>query len=122
MRKLLSAKPDAIFAASDIMAIGAMRAAREAGLCIPEDVAFVGFDDLPLSINPDPPLTTIRQPVFQFGFKAVEILIDLIENGIRPARRIIMNTELVIRHSCGASRKAPHASGQATQKDLSDIK
>jgi LacI family transcriptional regulator len=105
MRKLLSAKPDAIFAASDIMAIGAMRAVREAGLCIPEDVAFVGFDDLPLSINPDPPLTTIRQPVFQFGFKAVEILIDLIENGIRPARRIIMNTELIIRHSCGASRK-----------------
>ncbi len=104
MRKLLNSHPDAVFAASDIMAIGAMRAVREAGLCIPADIAFVGFDDLPLPIPADPPLTTIRQPVFQFGFKAIEILIDLIENGVQPPRRIIMDTELIIRQSCGASR------------------
>ncbi len=105
MQRLLPAKPDAIFGASDIMAVGAMRAVLEAGLSIPEDIAFVGFDDLPLATSPRPQLTTIHQPVYQFGFKAVEILIDLIENGIYPPRRIIMDTELVIRDSCGAKQK-----------------
>ncbi len=105
MQKLLPARPDAIFAASDIMAIGAMRAVREAGPSIPDDIAFVGFDDLPLTSFPNPQLTTIRQPVLQFGFKAVEILINLIENGIRPTQQIIMNTELIVRESCGASRR-----------------
>jgi LacI family transcriptional regulator len=104
MQRLLPARPDAVFAASDIMAIGAMRAAREAGLRIPEDVAFVGFDDLPIATLSDVQLTTIRQPVLQFGAKAVEVLIDLIENGIQPPRHIIMETELVIRESCGAVR------------------
>jgi DNA-binding LacI/PurR family transcriptional regulator len=105
MQRLLPASPDAVFAASDMMALGAMRAVREAGLCIPDDIAFVGFDDLPLATMPEPQLTTVRQPIYQFGFKAVEILIDLIENGIYPARRILLDTELIIRGSCGASRK-----------------
>jgi LacI family transcriptional regulator len=105
MQKLLPARPDAIFAASDIMAIGAMRAVRETGLSIPDDIAFVGFDDLPLATIPYPQLTTVRQPVLQFGFKSVEILIDRIVNGIRPAQHIMMNTELIIRDSCGASRR-----------------
>jgi LacI family transcriptional regulator len=82
-----------------------MRAIREAGLNIPSDVAFVGFDDLPLATLADPQLTTMRQPVYQFGFRAVEILIDLIENGVEPPRRVIMDTELVVRDSCGASWK-----------------
>ena len=105
MQKLLPAKPDAIFAASDIMAIGAMRAAREAGLNIPDNIAFVGFDDLPFASSSDIQLTTIRQPVVQFGVKAMDILMDLIENGIQPPRHVIMDTELVIRDSCGAKRK-----------------
>ena len=74
-----------------------------AGLRIPDDVAFVGFDDFPIATLSDVQLTTIRQPVTQFGAKAVEILIDLVENGINPPRHIIMETELVIRESCGAS-------------------
>jgi LacI family transcriptional regulator len=105
MQRLLPAKPEAVFAASDIMAVGAMRAVREAGLRIPDDVAFVGFDDLPLAPLANPPLTTVRQPVNQFGSAAVEILVDLIENGIRPPRRVMMVTELVIRESCGAARR-----------------
>jgi LacI family transcriptional regulator len=108
MGQLLAARPEAVFAASDLMAIGAMRAVREAGLSVPDDIAFVGFDDLPLATIPNPPLTTIRQPIYQFGFKSVEILIDLIENGIKPSRRIIMDTELVIRDSCGANQKMVH--------------
>ncbi len=107
MRRLLPLRPDAIFAASDIMAIGAMRAVREAGLSVPGDVAFVGFDDLPLATLSDPQLTTIRQPIVQFGSKAVEILIDLIENGNHPPRRVILPTELIIRGSCGALRREP---------------
>ena len=103
MQRLLPEQPDAVFAASDLMAIGAMRAVRDAGLHIPEDIAFVGFDDLPIATLTDCPLTTVRQPVYEFGFKAVQTLLDLIENGIEPARRIIMETELIVRDSCGAS-------------------
>lgn len=105
MQRLLPARPDAIFGASDIMSIGAMRAVHEAGLRIPEDIAFVGFDDLPLATTLQPSLTTIHQPIYQFGFKAVEILIDLIENGINPPRRVIMETELIVRESCGARQR-----------------
>ncbi len=105
MQQLLSAKPDAVFVASDLMAIGAVRAIHDAGLRIPDDVAIVGFDDLPMAKLPDPPLTTVRQPIYQFGFQAVEVLIDQIVNGLKPVRRIIMDTELIIRNSCGASRR-----------------
>jgi LacI family transcriptional regulator len=105
MKRLLPAKPNAVFAASDTMAIGAIRAVQEAGLRVPQDIAFVGFDDLPIALQPEFRLTTIRQPIVQFGARAVEILIDLIENGIKPPRRTIMDTELVIRNSCGAYLK-----------------
>ena len=104
MQQLLLNKPDAIFSASDVMAIGAMRAVRDAGLRIPGDIAFVGFDDLPVATISDIQLTTIRQPVVQVGAKAVEVLIDLIENGINPPRHVILGTELLIRDSCGATR------------------
>jgi DNA-binding LacI/PurR family transcriptional regulator len=96
---LLPAKPDAVFAAADLMALGAMRAIHEAGLNIPEDVALIGFDDLPSATYSNPPLTTVRQPIYQLGFNAVEILIDQIENHVTPARRVILDTELVIRGS-----------------------
>jgi LacI family transcriptional regulator len=104
MQKLLHAKPDAVFAASDVMALGAMRAVREAGLNIPDDIAFIGFDDLPLASLTGVQLTTMRQPVVQFGSLAVELLVELIENGLNPPRHIIMDTELVVRASCGASK------------------
>ncbi len=105
MLRLLPAKPDAVFALSDIMAIGAIHAVRDAGLRVPDDVAFVGFDDLPMAAIASYGLTTVRQPVVQFGIKSVEMLIDLIEHGVKPARRLIMDTELVIRDTCGASRR-----------------
>ena len=100
MLKLLPFKPDAVFAASDVMAVGAMRAVREAGLAVPRDVAFIGFDDLAPANMPDVALSTVRQPVDRFGEKAVEMLIDLIENGIIPPRRATLKTELIIRDSC----------------------
>ena len=101
MLKILPEKPDAVFVASDQMAIGAMRALREKGLRVPEDVAIIGFDDLPLSNSADLHLSTMHQPVSEFGVKAVEFLNDMIVNGTTPPRHIIMGAELVVRESCG---------------------
>lgn len=100
-QRLLEQRPDAIFAASDAMALGALRALREAQLAVPDDIALVSFDDLPPAAGADPPLTSVRQPVRRMGIKLVETLLDIIENGCDPPRRIILDTELVIRESCG---------------------
>jgi DNA-binding LacI/PurR family transcriptional regulator len=85
------------------MALGAWRALRDAGLRVPEDIAIVGFDDLEPSSTGRPRLTTIRQPVVRTGTEAVNILQDIIENGLLPPRRVVFDTELVIRESCGAA-------------------
>ena len=103
MQQLIAQRPDAVFAASDIMAIGALRALREAGLRVPEDVAVVGFDDVPQSARAEPPLTTVRQPVNRLGGMTVETLIDLIEHPGSGPRRIVLPTELVVRASCGSA-------------------
>jgi DNA-binding LacI/PurR family transcriptional regulator len=105
MARLLPQKPDAVFAASDMTAYGAMRAIHEANLRIPEDVAVVGFDDIPASARTTPALTTVRQPVQQMGSKAAEVLINVIENDINTTQKLIMDTELVVRESCGASKR-----------------
>ncbi len=101
-RDLLPHQPDAIFAASDIMAIGALRALKDAGLQVPNDVAVVGFDDLLSSYQTEFALTTIRQPILRFGVSAVEVISDIIENGNTPPRQKIYDTELIIRETCGA--------------------
>ncbi len=103
MQRLLLHRPDAVFIASDTMAMGALRAARSAGLSVPGDIAVVGFDDLPASAVSNPALTTVRQPIRRVGIQAVETLVDILKNGPEPSRRIIMGTELVIRGSCGAN-------------------
>ena len=104
MQKLLPANPDAVFAASDAMAIGAIRAVQDVGLHVPDDIAFVGFDDLPLATMPNIQLTTVRQPVFEFGYTAIEMLIELIEKGSTDPKQLILETELIIRDSCGSSK------------------
>jgi LacI family transcriptional regulator len=102
MQRLLAHEPDAVFVASDSMAFGALRALREAGKRVPDDVAMVGFDDMPQAATANPPLTTIRQPIRRAGALAVEMLFDILQNGPEPPRRIILPTELVIRASCGS--------------------
>jgi len=104
MRQLLAAGPEAVFAASDQMALGAIRAMREAGLQVPQDIGMVGFDDLLPAGSIHTRLTTIRQPVVQIGREAVNILNDVIKNGPTPPNRIILDTQLVIRDSCGAQQ------------------
>lgn len=100
MKCLLQHSPDAVFAASDAMAFAAMRAIQEAGLRIPEDIAVVGFDDIPPAANSKPPLTTVRQPIQRTGSLAAELLIDIIEHPDPQPRRVVLPTELVIRSSC----------------------
>jgi LacI family transcriptional regulator len=101
MLRLLPRQPDATFAASDAMAQGALRALSESGKRVPEDVAVVGFDDMPFAAHTTPPLTTVRQPIQRMGSMAAETLIDIIESPASQPRCIRLPTELVIRASCG---------------------
>ena len=107
MEKVLALpdRPTALFAASDVMAIGAMSAIRAAGLRIPDDVAVVGFDDIFLAAHTQPPLTTIRVPAYGLGWTGADVLISLIE-GEEEVSAVTLETELVIRDSCGAASKA----------------
>jgi LacI family transcriptional regulator len=102
MQRLIPVRPDAVFVASDAMAVGALRALREAGLRVPGDIAIAGFDDIPFAARTDPPLTTVRQPIQRMGSIAAETLIDMISHPHPQPRRVILPTELVIRESSGS--------------------
>ena len=95
-------RPTAILAMSDVMAIGAMWAAREAGLRVPEDLSVVGFDDLDVAPHSNPPLTTIHQPIRQKGEESARLLLRMIANPDleRPEHRVL-DTRLIIRASTG---------------------
>lgn len=102
MKRLLSLpnRPTAVFARNDFTAIGAMTAIKEAGLKIPEDIAIVGFDDIPLAVHTSPSLTTVRQPMRRQGQLAAELLLQRIDNTEEISRREhILNCELIIRES-----------------------
>jgi DNA-binding LacI/PurR family transcriptional regulator len=86
-----------VFAASDLMAVGAMRALREAGKRVPDDVAVVGFDDTPIARQTDPPLTTVYQPVEAMGREMARLLIARIGGG--AAESVVLDTHLVPRAS-----------------------
>jgi LacI family transcriptional regulator len=101
----LPQRPTAVFVASDVVATGAMDAIQRAGLHIPDDVAVVGFDDIFLAAHLQPPLTTVRVPAYGLGWTAAQVLISLIE-GDEDVSSVTLETELVIRESCGASRSA----------------
>jgi len=102
MEQLLARVPDldAVFVASDPMAVGALRALRAAGRRVPEDVAVVGFDDSPLSRVTDPPLSTVRQPVDEMGREMAEMLLRLISGADGDVQQsAVLPTELVVRAS-----------------------
>lgn len=96
---LMKDSPTAIFAISDIMAIGAIRAIREKGLVIPKDIAVVGFDDISFSSMCDPMLTTVSQPKYDLGCTAMELLLGQIRGEIKQPQDILLETELIIRES-----------------------
>ena len=96
----LAVLPTAILAASDSMAVGAIAAAHDRGMRVPQEMAFTGFDDVPLAILSQPPLTTVRQPIRRIGFESVQKLLALI-NGRPDVSSEIFPIELVVRQSCG---------------------
>jgi alanine racemase len=102
--QLLEQGATAIVCGSDMMAIGAIRAARAAGLAVPGDVSVVGFDDSPLVAFLDPPLTTVRQPVAQMGGTAVAALTDAIGGSPVASREYVFAPELVLRGSTGPAK------------------
>lgn len=110
MQKLLTGpvRPTAVFAANDVMALGAMKAIKREGLRIPDDVAVVGFDDIPLAQHIEPTLTTVHQPIYHLGRLAAETLVNNLKEGRHEGAwgvRQVLRTRLVIRESSGG-RKA----------------
>lgn len=104
MHKIYPLQPEAVFVASDTMAVGALRALRELGARVPEDICIVGFDGLPSSETSAPALTTIRQPIAQTGVMAVEMLLGLLRGDLVGPVAEIVPTELIVRESCARPR------------------
>jgi LacI family transcriptional regulator len=92
-------RPTAVFAANDLEAFGVMEAARRLGLCVPEDLSVVGFDDCVLAATSSPPLTTVRQPFVQMGEVAYRILRDQMEGRESDSLRVELATTLIVRES-----------------------
>lgn len=110
MRALLArgVRPTAIVAANDLSAIGAMQALRRSGLRVPDDVAVIGFDDIPLAPYTEPPLTTVHQSVYRLGETAAKVLLRRIREGDDAGyAHHVVRTRLVVRESCGG-RNARH--------------
>jgi len=110
-RQLLSmtTRPDAVFAANDMMAIGCLFALHEGGVRVPEDIALAGFDDIPIARFVTPPLTTVRVRIDDLGHRAMERLASLIDdNDSANGTTEQLSCELVVRQSCGARPARPH--------------
>lgn len=105
MRTLLARRPDidAVFAASDLIAAGALQEIIASGRRVPDDIALVGFDDSPLAETLQPPLTSVRQPIEEMGREMTRILIGEIASAAAVPRRVILATQLVVRASSGTA-------------------
>ncbi|HVM59629.1 MAG TPA: LacI family DNA-binding transcriptional regulator [Verrucomicrobiae bacterium] len=103
---LLRRNPDvtAVFSSNDKMALGAIKKLNELGMRVPQDVAVVGFDDIPQASFSIPGLTTVRQPLYEIGRMACERMVDLIHGKINRVREVLP-VHLTVRESCGARRK-----------------
>jgi LacI family transcriptional regulator len=114
--RILKARPrsTAVFAANDAMAIGVLYALREAGVRVPEEIAVVGFDDIPTSRFITPALTTVRVPIAELGTRATARLLHALRgSGGSPGRPETLRTTLVVRASCG------YLQGRASARSIS---
>jgi DNA-binding LacI/PurR family transcriptional regulator len=107
MKRLLKARPsiDAVFAASDLMAAGALSVLDAAGRRVPDDVALVGYDDSPVALSVRPQLTSVRQPIEEMGAEMARLLIAAVGEAQPVQRRVILATELIRRASSGGRRQ-----------------
>jgi LacI family transcriptional regulator len=99
----LSNHPTAIFAANDLMALGAIYAIQDAGLSVPHDIAVVGYDNREFTWIARPNITTVVMPVYEMGRIAAEILLQQIADGTRENEEVKVKGELIVRDTCGAS-------------------
>lgn len=105
--QLLQVRPSltAIVASNDPMALGVLEACRQQGVCVPNDLSVVGFDDMPLASLANPPLTTVRNPIHEIGYHAAQALLEQISTGeVKRGNRLIRG-ELVIRQSAAAPKR-----------------
>ncbi|MGG5253505.1 LacI family DNA-binding transcriptional regulator [Neobacillus sp. SM06] len=96
----LEKPPTAVFAANDEMAMGAIKAIKSKGFIVPKDISVIGFDDIKFASIFEPALTTIEQPTFSIGKKAMELLIELIYHHELPKVQFILEDQLIVRESC----------------------
>lgn len=96
----LAKPPTAIFAANDLLALGAMQAIQKKNFSIPDDFSVIGFNDIELASFVYPPLTTIRQPILEMGNLAVKMLLKIITDKEFNQRRVVLQPKLIIRESC----------------------
>jgi LacI family transcriptional regulator len=117
VRELLSRTTDftALYAYNDLSAIGAIRAIRERGLRVPEDISVIGFDDIHSAAFQNPSLTTIRQPLREMGMKAARILVERLKGQEDPGQ-VSVRPELIVRESTGPAAPRPHAAGRNHQR------
>ncbi|CAM5470878.1 LacI family transcriptional regulator OS=Streptomyces griseomycini OX=66895 GN=FHS37_005035 PE=4 SV=1 [Streptomyces griseomycini] len=97
--------PEVVFAADNLMALGALDAVRARGLRVPDDIALAAFDDIRWFVHTDPPVTAIAQPTGELGRAAVRALVDRVEG--RPGESVTLPARLVVRRSCGEPDPAP---------------
>lgn len=111
------ARPDAIVAANDLLAIGAIRAVRERGLSVPEDVAVTGMDDTEIGRVFQPSLTSVSLGSTERGRIAAELVVDLVDGDAQAGRHTAVGPRLVVRESTAAPAATPEASGQHEASD-----
>ncbi len=110
-------RPTAVFAANDYMAIGVMGALSDAGVRVPEDIAVVGFDDIPMARYLNPALTTVHVDAYRLGERAVERLLERPPTRAgQPAHHDVLPTTLVVRSSCGSASATRARCGTARQR------
>jgi len=100
-------RPTAIFASNDLMALGALLAARELGLRCPKDISIIGFDNLDLGMFTDPALSSVHQSGYQMGARAARLLLERIQGKKGRAQQIVLPTELKIRNSVAPPNDVP---------------
>lgn len=96
-------RPSAVFAITDLIAAGVLRIAKSLGVAVPDDLAVIGFNDIPLAGLLDPPLTTVRAPAAELGRQGMRLLQRRISGGQGQPERIMLPVTLVVRSSCGCS-------------------